>query len=908
MATIQGVGMARKRITTYGKASRKRVPEYNFTSVAQKSQTPEVQIELEPPISPTPPLVPTKLKSVRHKSPSKAPSSSAPTTRDIWDVPSSDEDIASIRSKPAPKLSQKMKVNRVSKHTSIKDGLGEKTGIPESRKRMKFSPAAEVPLKPLAADSFVPTALPKMPIASTKHKFQGKGHTSTVVSRPKPQAEVKAPRTPHKTSPPPPSMLLVTPSPQLSDVDMMDVDPDSKYISPRGLQMWKGLLESEELIQEQSLDTSSKKVHRSKMVSASSTHGYGLSVNKSSKILKRPQNVRPKLPRRRLIDSLVEQIKSDEETEEDDDSGEDVPKSLPGVIPPLHILSVTTDTSRSTSLVPELANAAASASSTQSSQNAGPKITYSRQRSMLAEEDLMQALALDMPSQPVQGSQGRKPRRGSLPSLQPLPSFHEEEEDDGTGAVVRSVHELRQAGANNRFLDEIEDLLDRIGNPTGGQISMRRSGLLDMASKLKDKNFARQFRANSVEQRLFVHLGQETDIISGSLMISLLIAVLVDGNVAHVMVQQLRRQGIARLLIRLLESEAGIVVIAKERKNNMTKIAQKLMFDHHEYLLQLPVWEELKPRVLSPRTLALKCLELMVRQTREAGNAGDIFSKELTTKLFAILTSASDDRSWALPEDPLAIEFYLALSALESHSITARTVHDENIWITDYLPIIADALEVALRKPVDDFEKQQALILRLTLNVTNNNPKASDVFARSSLMSVIGKTIVAEFRLISRFMTEEDFSVAFEHLIMVLGVMINFAEWSPTARESFQGLEGHSNDPLDDMIQTFMDDQERTSQAESVVETQKNVAFGYLSVLLGYLALLPAISERIRVQQPRKTLRPLVASIEEFIGHHKTVDSQIAEDEDGHNPHSGLTERLESLVHKLGALQGSEKH
>ena len=90
-------------------------------------------------------------------------------------------------------------------------------------------------------------------------------------------------------------------------------------------------------------------------------------------------------------------------------------------------------------------------------------------------------------------------------------------------------------------------------------------------------------------------------------------------------------------------------------------------------------------------------------------------------------------------------------------------------------------------------------------------------------------------------------------------------------------------------------------QAESLEESQKNVAFGYLSVLLGYLSLLPDISRRIRYQQPQQTLGPLLASIEEFIGHHRTVD-KLAADGAIHNPQSGLTERLESLVNKLNAL------
>jgi hypothetical protein len=87
-----------------------------------------------------------------------------------------------------------------------------------------------------------------------------------------------------------------------------------------------------------------------------------------------------------------------------------------------------------------------------------------------------------------------------------------------------------------------------------------------------------------------------------------------------------------------------------------------------------------------------------------------------------------------------------------------------------------------------------------------------------------------------------------------------------------------------------------------VEESQKNVAFGYLSVLLGYLSLQPGIAERIRARQPRGSIRPLLASIEEFIGHHKTVDDLIEADEDGHNAHTGLTERLQNLVTKLSEV------
>ncbi|TVY44679.1 Wings apart-like protein-like protein [Lachnellula subtilissima] len=909
MATLQGIKFPpKKKIATYGKTVRRRIPDRDFNSLANNSQIPEVLPEHELRESPSsPPPDVAKLKSGHQRSISGPASPPSPVAADIFDVPVSDDDVAPRRTpKPAKSDSQKTTLNRPTKKKSPREAL--ELGNNESRKRLKLSPTPKPIPKPHPAKINAPKSAPISTTTYTKHRPQAKGQTSTMVARPKPkpdQGEQRRPCSPQKISPLRNDVLLPgTPSPQLSDVDMMDVDPEAKYISPRGLKMWKGLLDSGDATEENPIELQGETIRAVGIPAERSTaRSYGAS--RPSGVVKYPMKSRPKMPRRRLIDSLVQQVTH--ESSEEDSSEDSGAESMPGVILSMDPSAVDTDIIGSQSLVPEPNPAAASGS--QGSQNVGPtgpKFTYSRQRSMLAEEDLMAQLALDMPIQPASVSQGRRPRRGSIPSLQPLASFHEEEEDEeGKGAAIRSVHELRQAGANSRFLDEIEDLLDRIGNPNMSQTSMRRSGLLDMASKMKDKNFARQFRANGVEQKLFLHLGQENDIISGYLMVSLLISVIVEGSVPHI-VPQLRRQGIARLLIRLLDCQASIYSVAKERKSNMSKIGQKMVLEYHDYLRDLPMWEDLQSQTASPRTVALKCLELMVRQTREAGNDGDIFSKELTTKLFGIVKSATD-ASWDLPKEQQAIDFYLALSALESHSIAARTVHDENIWITNYLPIIADTLEVALTRPIEQFGVLQILILRLTLNVTNNNPLASDVFARGALMSAMGEAIVAKFKIISRFLTEEDFSVAVDHLVLILGVMINFAEWSSAARESLQSLEGESRDPLDSLVQTLMDNQERISEADSVEETQKNVAFGYLSVLLGYFCLLPEISDRVQNRQPKKTLRPLLASIEEFIGHHKTVDEIIAAGEDGHNPQSGLTERLESLVDRLGPTKGAWK-
>ena len=776
-------------MATYGKAVRRRIPEYTFTSLGNRSQEPELkQSELLPSRSPSVAATPEpkKAKPVVRGSVSRTASpDSPPAGADIFEVPLSDKDDEPTP-RPTPKAAKMQ--NRLSKIE--KDTLIVKKEDDETRKRVKLSP-----VRPIQKLSLVkPVTKPVI----SKAKTQSLEKTTTFVARPKPVQKTPAkPRTPRKLSPAQKALPSSTPPPQASHADIMDMDSPSSHITPRGMQMWKDLLEPAE--------DDGDVVERADTTGAASPASIpGKALFKHAGVVKQR---RPRmLPRHRLIDSLVEQATGDDDREEDTSEPDqsDIVEAF---------VSLSNPVSSSQSVAREVPQPA-SQSQSQGSQNIGPKFTYSKQRSMLAESDFLKQLELDMPSQPIQPTLGKKSRRGSIPSLPKLQSFQEGDDED-SAVAIKSVHELRQAGANNRFMDEIEDLLDRIGIPAATPSSMRRSGLLDIASKIKDKSFTRQFRSHGVEQRLFVHMGREIDVIAGLTMISILMALLAESNIMPHVVTQLRVQGIARLLIRLLEVQTSISDLAKERKSNLSKVAQSLLSEHVEYLLGLSIWEEAQPKVqpktISPRTVALKCLELMVRQTREAGNSGDLISKELTTKLFTILNSASDDSVWDMPSGREAIDFALALSTIESHSLAARTLSDENIWLVDYLPIIADSLEIALTQPIDDFGDLQFLMFRLTLNVTNNNINACNVFARASLMAVMGRVVIAINKKISRFLTEEDFSVAVDNLVAIQGVMLNFAHWSSAARDSFQSLEDTARDPLDEMVKLFLDHQEKTS-------------------------------------------------------------------------------------------------
>lgn len=82
-------------------------------------------------------------------------------------------------------------------------------------------------------------------------------------------------------------------------------------------------------------------------------------------------------------------------------------------------------------------------------------------------------------------------------------------------------------------------------------------------------------------------------------------------------------------------------------------------------------------------------------------------------------------------------------------------------------------------------------------------------------------------------------------------------------------------------------------------KTQLNVAFGYLSVLLGYLALHRPVRQKIVSSHSARSIGPLIESIREFIAYYEQVETAISESEEGEHSRGGYAERLQELVQQL---------
>ncbi|ELR10459.1 hypothetical protein VC83_00548 [Pseudogymnoascus destructans] len=632
-------------------------------------------------------------------------------------------------------------------------------------------------------------------------------------------------------------------------------------LTPKSVKMWNGLLGDD-------------------------FDGVSRQATKDTTVQDRGANRR--LPRRRLIDSFAEK-KASKSVPAAQRSDIGLKRGISDVPPDTNL---TTDTDKPASV-------AVGQPAIVAPQAPGPRITYSSQRSMLAEHDLLTSIEPSSSQSQDEAAETPRRRRGAIPTLTRLHSLDEdnEEDDKQPGGGIRTFHELRQAGANKRFVDEVEDLSERIGVPTK-QPSMRRSGLLDLISKTHDKAFLKSLISNGMDQRLFLRLGDETDIISGFIIASILV-ILLNSTASPIATSHLLNKGFSDFISRLLKVDDNITSLSQQRKTNMSKLSQTLLAQEHKQLLEMQIWGDVQPKKLSPRLVALACLYFVVKQNRESGIAGSIVSDEIAESLFSIVNLYTEEISWQ-PTGPLQFaDLHLTISILELSSLGLSSRPGDTPWGGRHLAIVREITHVALRAAPSELSSTKALVLGLALNITNNNSLASEIFSTAGFIHDAFNAILSDSKLLLNMVPGEKQSTSVDGLILTIGIMINLVEWSDRANEPTRALD---NGSLRDAVRVFVIGLEKAPEVDSVEEANLNVTFGYLAVLLGYLALTKDTARQMRLDLPGHSLKPLIVAVDEFIDHHRQVDTQSGNGVEVQNSQSGLTEKLSRMLARLGTM------
>lgn len=536
----------------------------------------------------------------------------------------------------------------------------------------------------------------------------------------------------------------------------------------------------------------------------------------------------------------------------------------------------------------------------------GPKITYATQRSYLSDVVEDNSLESSLPSFSQSSDLGFPPRSGinnsfSQEIAQELQS--DDDDDDGGFGAIRSIHELRKAGLNARFESNVESLFEDIESPGN---SRRLTGLVQLCKRLIEHDFKCHFLDHHLDRRL-TRSTSDPGVLGSALTVSAFLLLSCDQQLSLETSESCLKRSV-ELASLLLKEQRDILEIAKERNQNLSKAARNDLRDFRGGFIASQTWIDQRPVKLTPLIVCLSTIESMLRRTRELGDFGPSISLEVFTSVVDVLDTSL--RPTADTDQVLALG--KAVSILESYTVGIGKLDPEYMdalkKLTNPTKMIA-ALSSASATTVTS--QTQELFLRLILNITNNNEELCDVFAQPSLISMIVDRAHYDFNdLLERKanLDEAEPGSYLNTVILSLGALINFAEWSSKVRLLILRLQTFNGEPyIEWLTTTFKTNVATFLEASSAAQSHAMVTFGYLAVLLTTLCLEDAVRTRVRRTLPGGNLRAVFVAVEEFLKHMRKVDEmdhdhgtgEIAQEGDGNERMSDFAERFQSIVKRL---------
>ncbi|KAK3717225.1 hypothetical protein LTR37_005934 [Vermiconidia calcicola] len=742
--------------------------------------------------------------------------------------------------------------------SSADEMASPKPAMPKSKKGKHLSRRGKLPTRSHSTPqkgSSAPARLAEMVGTDTE---------TTEAPRRSPSASTSRKSTPQQPSTPP-SGLIGSPSTAIKAAGAM---------TPKQANLWNKLLPSDPAVPSPSaLPIKELSISGKRRTAAPSL---------TSRLTKSQSDV-PR-QRTRLVDRLKASApSSDDELSEEDDEDEEMQDVQAVERNPVSV-------SQRNEQAPNPSKQTSQTQS-QSQSRGGSKITYSRTRSYLPEDsledDLMYGMISDTPQQrSASGSGNGKPNGMSQKSAFDL----DDSEDESGPGRMRTIHELRASGSNARGIGDIEDLLDAIEKHTVSHKSSRRTALVSLATNLMDKSFKGRFIGQSCEVRLAAECGAYSDDIA-DLVLAAAIALLMSSDPPEHVIRSLHDQGVIPWLAHPLHRDIEISKLAKERRHNMSKSSQGSLVEFAGKLTEQPtLWDEQTPDVITPRLIALKALDRLVRSLRRLGDKSELLNAE---QLQAVLRDPV-----AALDQTRSLEIGLSISVLESLSTTSLPLH----WppaIFEGLGSILPRLDSVM--PL--LRHARFLALRLCLNLTNDNARNCALLADHDagstvrhLLQAIGTGFESLNTLIA---ADEDRTIALDYLVLAIGIMINLAENSSDARKHAST----NQDLLADLLDIFRQGQKNMLEAESVEESVTNVTFGYLAVMLANLCQDTAARTLIASKLPGQHLGMLVEAVEEFVLHHQKVDMMSLEGEEGREVWGAFTENLKVVLARVKEVE-----
>ncbi|KAF7511295.1 hypothetical protein GJ744_004860 [Endocarpon pusillum] len=695
-----------------------------------------------------------------------------------------------------------------------------------------------------------------------------------------------------------------TPAPE----DGGSVSPTSPYSTPRQTRLLSSLINPAE-----PTDSPSKLP----LTSLSLANAEDLKP-KPADILSRPSRKTEQIkkgllrPRKRLIDAMVspqKRLSSQASGGSDsDDSVLDARNSFRQMDDTRYEVDlVATVHAKGEKSVEETRGITQNISSTSLGVGAKPRATYSRERSHLA--DMVTDDLLDPISQPALRGDGLLMSQNgaifsSFPSAISQEGSDEEQEQDIVG--IRSIHELRHSGGNARSQIDIESILEDIEAKGPSSRARRLRGLAQLTKRLANPEVGRHVFDQSLDQRLCSCLCLDGNVVFQTLLIMILSRLMTSLQLS---IASLGR--IFEALIRsgtpLLEEPRDWVSVVQDRKQNLPKASCREMTAVVEPFRTSPVWSDRRPKSVSPQLVLIRSVDIVLRQVRQLGDSSVNLPAPFFDRLVQLLLQICPIQLIDAKENDSVLVMECIVSIIESLTISKDWAEEGCLEVAKKLSGLGPLLSQLNVPSAEASHRTQHLVLRLILNITNNDSDLCDSFCEPALLVAIFGIVERDFLQASSLAKAVLKDIQLEGVILALGALINLAEHSSSFRQAMLDCSVDGKSMVDWIAFAFRDQVDIASEASSVEQTMSLVAFGYLAVLLCNVCMDAQSRERVRGILKGATLEPLLQFVQEFLDHFRRAETlESGQEEDEPSMKSGFVDRFEGILAALRQSEGSQ--
>ena len=421
----------------------------------------------------------------------------------------------------------------------------------------------------------------------------------------------------------------------------------------------------------------------------------------------------------------------------------------------------------------------------------GPSVTYARQRSLLNDHPVFShGGSCSLASDPS-GSHPLK--RQPKPDVHAQP--HADPEDDNDSGLVRGIHELRQAGENARFRGTVDSILEDIEEACASE-SDPCNGFIHLCTKLLDPQSARRFADGRFEKRLLRCATGNLDTTSASFALCAYELARSGGLSSPISLARFRSE-LLRLTSALLVLDTDVPSMA-EHRGSIGSTARDL----RSRLTSILYGNESLSRV-SPRILALRCIQSILFHCQETNSDLDILPAAVLDSLVSLLVrEIPDSKDFPLQTEPYQV-LLSTLSTLEAYTVLLgqRVPGDQSVHHS--LSRLPNLLNVNTRDGSHHQHWQISLFyLRLVLNVTDSNPSLCSDFATPMLVGGLVNLVDSEFNEAAQGSASDGDWL--DVVILALGTLVNLAEGCESSRSLFLESTSNSVSLLDSLLRHYL--------------------------------------------------------------------------------------------------------